>query len=234
MSGVNLRFEHGFPVMGTLKLGAPKKAAGAVVMSLALVTALDHDEAAAVLLSDPLVGLSDKARKVGARAKEDAGERAIRHTVVFSGFDAVLEVQSTFDGEPGGDPFEVEGTVLRAELDVSSQRFRHTLRALVAPKANVPKLLSMVGDTVQVRVVRALGAQQALPFGELTYVAPEPVARGTQLELSPDDDSEEELPSFLAGPGEEELPPEADEPAEKPKRKRVRADVQPTVLDGEA
>ena len=71
-------------------------------------------------------------------------------------------------------------------------------------------------------IQRIVGAQQALPFGELTYVAPEPVARGTQLELSPDDDSEEELP------------PEADEPAGKPKRKRVRADVQPTVLDGEA
>ncbi len=51
MSGINLRFEHGFPVMGTLKLGAPKKAINPVgfapmLAEVALTDQLIHHQAA--------------------------------------------------------------------------------------------------------------------------------------------------------------------------------------------
>lgn len=218
---MNLRFEHGFPVVGDLKLGAPKKVDGGVVFRAQVVTCLDPDKAQGLRLGDPVSVVADRVVTVTNRKAEDTGVTAIEYTSKLKGLDVMLEVHPVYDGEAVGSPLHVEAEVRFIRVKAGGRVFRHVIVADLRPKAEVAGLLALVGGSVQVRIVASLSPQQELPWGQLTYTPPESGPGGTQLDLDAGADEEEELP------------PEADGEAEKPKRKRARAAVDPVVLDGD-
>lgn len=227
MSSSNLAFERGFPVIGELSFGSPKRKDGGIVLRARLVVALDKDALGMVRFGRATETVQDEVLRVAGRKQGDPGIMSVDFTSKLAGFDVMLEVVDIFDGAvvtDGNHPrLEVKASVLMARVG-SGRNVRYVLTLDLRPGSTevLGQLVEKVGSEVQVRVLRHVaGDQEQLPFGGLLYV-PEDEGSARQLELHDDEEDEDD---------EEELPAEP-EPEVKPKRGRARADVQPTVLDG--